>query len=140
MDFPKTVFIKQHFDPQKIDDPAAEVKKEIAGLGLAETVKPGQTAAVTAGSRGIRNIDIITRTVVDELKNLGLKPFIVPAMGSHGGATAEGQAKVLAGFGITEDSMGCPIKSSMDVEYLGDAGDGYPVTWTNMRPEPITWW
>jgi hypothetical protein len=127
MDFPKTTLIKQHFDPQKIDDPAAEVKKEIAGLGLAETVKPGQTAAVTAGSRGIRNIDIITRTVVDELKNLGLKPFIVPAMGSHGGATAEGQAKVLAGFGITEDSMGCPIKSSMDVEYLGDAGDGYPV-------------
>ena len=127
MDFPKTALIKQHFDPQKIDDPADMVKKEIAGLGLAEAVKPGQTAAVTAGSRGIRNIDTITRTVVDELKGLGLKPFIVPAMGSHGGATAEGQVKVLAGLGITEESMGCPIISSMDVEYLGDAGDGYPV-------------
>ena len=127
MEFPRTALIQQYFDPQKIDDPVAEVKKEMAALGLAERVKPGQTAAITVGSRGIHHIDLITKTVVDELKALGLKPFIVPSMGSHGGATAEGQAKVLAGFGITEESMGCPIKSSMDVEYLGDAGDGYPV-------------
>ena len=75
--------------------------------------------AVTAGSRGIRNVDIITKAVVDEVKARGAQPFIVPAMGSHGGATAEGQLAMLAGYGITPETMGCPIRSSMEVVELG---------------------
>jgi hypothetical protein len=75
--------------------------------------------AITAGSRGIANIDRITRAVVDEMKSLGLAPFIVPAMGSHGGATAEGQAKLLEHYGVTESAMGCPIRSSMEVVEIG---------------------
>ena len=75
--------------------------------------------AVTAGSRGIRNVDIITKAVVDFVKQKGASPFIVPAMGSHGGATAEGQVEILESFGITEKTMGCPIRSSMEVVELG---------------------
>jgi hypothetical protein len=89
-------------------------------------VKPGQTVAITAGSRGIANVARITRAVVDELKALQLKPFIVPTMGSHGGATAEGQRTVLEHYGITEAAMGCPIRSSMEVVQIGEV-KGIPV-------------
>jgi hypothetical protein len=95
-------------------------------LRLQDRVKPGQTVAITAGSRGIANIDRITRAVVDELKALGLTPFIVPTMGSHGEATGEGQRKILEHYGITESSMGCPIKSSMEVVRIGEV-KGTPV-------------
>jgi len=127
MKLPKVALVEQRFDPQRIEDIPAEVAKEMAGLRLEEKVRPGDAVAVTAGSRGIANIDVVTRAVVDELKRLGARPFIFPAMGSHGGATAEGQAGILRKYGITESSMGCPIRSSMEVEYLGDAGDGYPI-------------
>ena len=83
--------------------------------------------AITAGSRGVANIQIITGVVVDELKKLGAQPFIFPSMGSHGGATAQGQLMVLEKYGISESSMGCPLRSTMEVAYLGDAADGYPL-------------
>ena len=83
--------------------------------------------AITAGSRGIRNVDIITRSVVNFVKSRGATPFIVPAMGSHGGATAEGQRQLLAGYGITEDAMGCEIRSSMETVLLGRSELGKPV-------------
>ena len=83
--------------------------------------------AVTAGSRGISAIATITRTVIDTLKAMGARPFIVPAMGSHGGATAQGQTNVLAGYGITESDMGASIKSSMDVVDMGMSPFGFPV-------------
>ncbi|MCW3991444.1 MAG: DUF362 domain-containing protein [Candidatus Bathyarchaeota archaeon] len=127
MELPKMVMVEQRFDPRRIEDIPAEVAKEIARLRLEDKIKRGDTVAVTAGSRGIANIDTITKAAVDELKKLGALPFIFPAMGSHGGATAEGQARILEKYGITESSMGCPIRSSMEVEYLGDAGDGYPI-------------
>jgi hypothetical protein len=82
---------------------------------------------LTAGSRGIANLPLVLRTVVQFLMQMGARPFLVPAMGSHGGATAEGQERVLASFGITEDSMGVPIRSSMDVESLGTTEEGYPL-------------
>ena len=85
------------------------------------------SVAVTAGSRGIRNVDIITRSVVNFVKSRGATPFIVPAMGSHGGATAEGQRQLLAGYGITEDAMGCEIRSSMETVLLGRSELGKPV-------------
>lgn len=127
MKLPKMGLIEQHFDRQRIENIPAEVAKEMAGLRLKDKIERGDTVAITAGSRGIANIDTITKAVVDELKKLGAQPFIFPAMGSHGGATAEGQAGILEKYGITESSMGCPILSSMEVEHLGDAGDGYPI-------------
>jgi hypothetical protein len=118
--------VKQRFEGPTLHNIPSAVRETIASLHLGDRVKPGQTAAITAGSRGIANIDRITRAVADELKALGLKPFIVPTMGSHGEATADGQRKVLEHYGITEAAMGCPIKSSMEVVRIGET-KGLPV-------------
>lgn len=119
MQFPRMLRIKQRLEGPVLQDVATSVRESIRGLGLQGKVKPGQTVALTAGSRGVANIAKITRAVVDELKAMGLKPFIVPTMGSHGEATAEGQLKVIEHYGITEASMGCPLKSSMAVVEIG---------------------
>ncbi len=100
---------------------------EIDRAGMGERVRPGMRIAITAGSRGIRNVDEITRSVVTYVKSRGALPYIVPAMGSHGGATAEGQKELLAGYGITEDAMGCEIRSSMETVFLGLSELGKPV-------------
>jgi hypothetical protein len=118
--------VKQRFEGPTLHDIPAAVRDTMRSLRLQDRVKPGQTVAITAGSRGIANIDRITRAVVDELKALGLTPFIVPTMGSHGEATGEGQRKILEHYGITESSMGCPIKSSMEVVRIGEV-KGTPV-------------
>lgn len=117
-------FPDRHIEPQDIEK---EIFSEIERSGAGERVRPGMTIAVTAGSRGIRNVDIITRSVVHYVKSRGATPFIVPAMGSHGGATAEGQRELLAGYGITEETMGCEIRSSMEVVELGLSERGKPV-------------
>ena len=127
MKLPQMALIEQQFDPQKIDDVEASVVRQILELNLGGSIKDGESIAVTAGSRGIANVDIIIRSVVEELKKLGSHPFVFPAMGSHGGATAEGQIKVLAALGITEDFIGCPIKSDMEPDYLGTAREDYPI-------------
>jgi hypothetical protein len=114
MDSPLMLRIRQQLAGPTLANPLAEVRRQIRTLDLSGKVRPGLTIAITAGSRGITNIAGIIRTVVEECRALGLQPFIVPALGSHGGATAEGQAHVLAEYGITEAAMGCPIKSSMD--------------------------
>ena len=101
--------------------------EEIERSGMASRIHPGMRIAVTAGSRGIRNVDEITRSVVACVRAHGADPFIVPAMGSHGGATAEGQRELLAGYGITEETMGCPILSSMETVFLGNSELGKPV-------------
>ena len=101
--------------------------EEIEHSGMASRIHPGMRIAVTAGSRGIRNVDEITRSVVACVRAHGADPFIVPAMGSHGGATAEGQRELLAGYGITEETMGCPILSSMETVFLGTSELGKPV-------------
>ena len=88
---------------------------------------PGASVAVGVGSRGIANIATIVRTVLRELKKEGMVPFIVPAMGSHGGATAQGQAAILASYGINEETMGVPVRATMDVVQLGALDDGYPI-------------
>lgn len=127
MKLPKMARVSQTFDGQKIEDIPATVTREMATLNLNAKIQKGDVVAITAGSRGIVDIDIILRTVVENLKKLGVRPFIFPAMGSHGGATDQGQLKVLEDLGITEATMGCPIRSSMKVVYLGDASDGYPI-------------
>jgi len=126
MVFPRMLRVKQRFEGPSLRDIPSAIRETMRPLHLRDKVKPGQTVAVTAGSRGIANIARITRAVVDELKALELKPFIVPTMGSHGGATAEGQRTVLEHYGITEAAMGCPIRSSMEVVQIGEV-KGIPV-------------
>src|SRR5262249_20660584 len=94
---------------------------------LGKTIRPNHTVALTAGSRGIANIPVILRGVVRFLRRLGAKPFIIPAMGSHGGGTAEGQRKIIESYGITEEFTGAPIRAGMEVRSLGSTPEGYPV-------------
>ena len=120
----RQLFPQEHIEPADI--PAA-VMEQLNQEPFRSKVQPGMEIAITAGSRGIANVDIITRAVVDFVKSRGATPFIVPAMGSHGGATAEGQLEILAGYGITPDAMGCQIRSSMEVVELGVSDTGMPV-------------
>ena len=126
---PSMFYARQTFDGAHIErrDIEKTIADEITRSGMAERVRPGMRVAITAGSRGIANVDEITRSVVAFVRSRGAHPFIVPAMGSHGGATAEGQREVLAGYGITEESMGCPILSSMETVLLGTSELGKPV-------------
>jgi hypothetical protein len=119
MAFPKMFRVKQELEGPTLADIPTAVRDTMRRLQLQGRAKTGQTVAITSGSRGVANIAVITKAVVDELKTLGLKPFICPTMGSHGEATAEGQRKILAHYGITEATMGCPLKSSMDVVEIG---------------------
>lgn len=125
--YPKISLIKQKFKAPTVKDIHGEIKKQLLRLDLSARVREGESVAVAVGSRGIANIDTITKSVVDELKDIGAKPFIVPAMGSHGGGTAEGQLSVLKKYGITEDTMGVPVRSSMEVVEIGRSGYGIPV-------------
>jgi hypothetical protein len=127
MNLPKMHRIRQKIDPPFVPDVAEAVRTEIRKLNLATRLKPGGRVAVTAGSRGVANIPTIMRTTCDCLKALGAQPFIVPAMGSHGGATAEGQLKVLARYGMTPESMDVPILSSMETVEIGRMPWGFPV-------------
>jgi hypothetical protein len=121
--FPRFFRLKQIFDAPALRDPAAATRAALAELPARNFIRRGMTVAVGAGSRGIANYDVIVRTVCDELKTLGAQPFIVPAMGSHGGATSSGQLEVLAHYGITEQTLAVPIKSSMEVVELGRTGE-----------------
>jgi hypothetical protein len=125
--FPTIFRVRQQFDAACLNDVPAEVHRQLVGLQLGEKVRPGQSVAITAGSRGIANINLITKAIVEHFKRLGAKPFIVPAMGSHGGGTAEGQRQVVESYGITESFIGCPIRSSMETVVLCRAADGFPV-------------
>lgn len=120
--FPRPVIEKD-----KIKD---AVFAEMSRPEIAATIKPGMSIAITAGSRGIANVDIITRAVVDFVKSKDAKPFVAAAMGSHGGATPQGQLQILAHYGITEETMGCPIKSSMEVVELGETDDGQKIAFS----------
>ena len=120
---PELYPVRQTFDPAHVEDIEAEVRAVFARPEIARRIRPGVKTALLAGSRGIANIDRIVHASVDALKALGADPVIIPAMGSHGGATAEGQIEVLAGYGITEKAMGCPIESSMEVVQTGCVGD-----------------
>lgn len=127
---PKMFRVKQVFPRPKIE------KDEIPGLienllsqeKFASRVKPGMRIAITAGSRGVANVALTTRCIANFVKSRGALPFVVPAMGSHGGATAEGQKALLAGYGVTEEYVGCPVLSSMEVKKIGvneEGGDVY---------------
>ena len=122
--FPRLFFVRQNFPDRRIKDIPGEVHAQLASSGFGSTLKPGARVALGVGSRGIENIATIVRAVVDYWKSRGCQPFIFPAMGSHGAATAEGQADVLAHLGIHEATMGCPVVSHLDVVSLGATEDG----------------
>ena len=121
---PRMVHARQRFSTDQIEDLPGAIRAELTRAGLETVVSPGMEVAITAGSRGITRIPEIIRTVADAVKAVGAAPFIVPAMGSHGGAIAEGQAAVLRDYGITEESTGAPVRASMDVVDLGRTANG----------------
>ena len=127
MQFPRMFRLRQRCDGPTLADVAGAVKRELENLSLANRIQPGESVAVTAGSRGIANIPLILKTVVGHLNDLGARPFVVPAMGSHGGATAEGQRAVLARYGITPERIGCEIRSSMETVVIGQTPSGLPI-------------
>jgi hypothetical protein len=124
MPLPRMLPVRQHFPDRSIRDVRGEVLRRLADCNFASRVQPGARIAIGVGSRGISNIAAITRAAVDYWKSQGSRPFIFPAMGSHGGATPEGQADVLAHFGIHEATMDCPVVSSLDVVSTGRTPDG----------------
>jgi Lactate racemase N-terminal domain len=124
---PRMFRVRQTFAGPRLDDIPAAVRTALAKLDLGQRIKPGQSVALTAGSRGIANISIILKSAVRFLRDLGAQPFLVPAMGSHGGSTAEGQRQVLESYGITDAFVGAPIRSSMEVVEIGRTPEGWPV-------------
>lgn len=122
--YPEFFRLRQRFESHAIDNVAEAVKKSLAVAKLSEQIQSGQSVAIAVGSRGIANLSQIVAEVVRCVIAGGGEPFIVPAMGSHGGATAEGQAAMLASFGIHADSVGCPIESSMETISVGTNKDG----------------
>ncbi len=124
---PDVALVRRHFSSHHLEDVAGEVRRQLHQTDLPGRVKAGQRIAITAGSRGVANIALILRVIVDELKKLDARPFIVPAMGSHGGATAQGQVDLIAEYGITQESMGVPILSSMETVVLGRTPQGATV-------------
>jgi hypothetical protein len=125
--YPQLIRVRQHFERPRIDDVAGAVSAALERLDLGGRIRPGDSVALTAGSRGIANIPVILRAVASFLQKLGAKPFLVPTMGSHGGGTAEGQRHILESYGITEEFVGVPIRASMDVIEVGTTPEGYPV-------------
>lgn len=121
---PKMVRIREKYEDDKIDDVKAHLINEMDNLEIDRMSLKGKKIAITVGSRGIPSLPVLVRTMCDKLKEWGAEPFIIPAMGSHGGGTVEGNVQILTDYGITEDAMGVPIKASMDVVQVGAINDG----------------
>lgn len=127
--------IVQIFEKNRIDNIPEEISKEFERIGLNDRIKPGMQIGITVGSRGIANIALIIKCVIEQVKKRRGVPFILVAMGSHGGATAQGQKKILENYGMTEKTMGVPIKSSMEVIELGGPKNGLPVYFDKLASE-----
>lgn len=127
MDFPEMVLVGQMFENNPLTDVTGVLKARLDSLPLVERILPGQTVAVTAGSRGIKDFLPVIQTLVKEIKEIGAAPFIIPAMGSHGGATREGQKAILRELNITSGTTGAQIRSGMSVEKIGTSVQGVPV-------------
>lgn len=133
--YPRMFRVRQKFDGPRLieteggraDFIESAVERELTRLKLTERIEPGESVAITAGSRGIQHVHRITRAIVQHLLRLGARPFLVPSMGSHGGATAEGQQHVIESYGMTEEYVGCPIRSSMETVIVCQTDEGFPV-------------
>lgn len=126
---PRMFRIRQKFPRERIlpEEIPEVIERLLSEEKFASQIKPGMRIAITAGSRGIANIALITKCIAGFVKAMGAEPFVVPAMGSHGGATAEGQTAILNSYGITEEYIGCPILSSMEVKKIGVNEEGMGV-------------
>jgi hypothetical protein len=127
MKLPAMIPIRQTFHTSPLLDIPKKVAAELARIEPERIIAAGQSVAVTVGSRGIANLSAVIAEIIRQLRKIGAQPFIVPAMGSHGGATAGGQKEILAHFGITAETMGVPVKSSMEVVQVSTTDDGVPV-------------
>lgn len=127
MPFPKVVKVRQDFPCPRVEDIEQAMREQFEKTEISSRIESGMEIALTAGSRGIANIDVILRSLVTLLKEAGAEPFIVPAMGSHGGATAEGQVEILESLGVTEESVGAGIRSSMETVEIGETERGTTV-------------
>jgi hypothetical protein len=121
------VRVRQKFPRPRVENVRTTLREQLGREEISSTIKPGMSVALTAGSRGVARIDTILRSLVQILRDMGAEPFIVPSMGSHGGATAEGQVEILESLGVTEEFCGAPIRSSMEVVELGETDRGVPV-------------
>ena len=124
---PRMVQVRQFFDASFIQEPQRVLEEELERKGRLCGDLTGKRVAVTVGSRGIPHLAQLVRTTVDWLKAQGAQPFIVPAMGSHGGASAEGQLEIVNSYGVTEEAVGVPVLPTMEVVQLGTLDDGTPV-------------
>lgn len=124
---PDMIEVRQSFPRPQVTDVEKAVLEELHRERIQETIKPGMTVAVTGGSRGVCNIPVILKAIVSFCREQGAVPFIFPAMGSHGGGTAEGQRSMLHSLGVTEEFCGCEIRASMDVTQIGTTAEGHPV-------------
>lgn len=133
--FPLMCDIFQKFENPRVDDIPGTVRSQMQSLNLSRIVKPGQSVAITAGSRGVANIAIILKEIAAHFLGLGARPFIVPAMGSHGGGTVEGQLKLLADYGVTEEKTGVPFRATMETVVVAHTDRGMPVHFDRFASE-----
>ena len=124
---PRMVRVRQTFPDGTIEDIRESVWKELSQEKIRSTIKPGMRICITAGSRGIDRLKEFIKTIADFVKECGAEPFIIPAMGSHGNCTAEGQREILRGYGVTEEYCGCPVISDMTTVTICHVPDGRPV-------------
>ncbi len=124
---PRMARVRQIFEASSVPDIPVAIDREFARPGVGERVRPGMRVAIAVGSRGLANLAEVVKAVVDHVQRRGGSPFIFPAMGSHGGATAEGQSAILESFGITERLVGAPIRSSMETRVIGHTCRGQDV-------------
>lgn len=132
---PRMVPVRQHFDPEAIADIPVAVRTELDRDEVRAKLRPGMRVAITCGSRGVANIAAVIRETVSFLKEQGACPFVIPAMGSHGGATAEGQKAIVTEYGVTEKTVGCPVLATMDVKEIGRLDDGRPILINRLAAE-----
>ena len=125
--FPDFYHIRINHPPRGLEEPEKTLQQDLQETLPQSGIKPGDTVAIGVGSRGIANIPLLVTTLCRCIRKMEAKPFIIPAMGSHGGATAEGQIKVLEKLGITEAVCGAPIISSMAVDTVGESMGEVPV-------------
>ncbi len=124
MELPRFFTVKQSLASQRVDDVAAALEDRLSSVARIDEIRPGHRVAIAVGSRGIDRIAEVAAAVARCVRDRGGSPFVVPAMGSHGGATAEGQIETLASLGVTEQAVGCPILSSMETIHLGTSSAG----------------
>ena len=126
-DIPLFLTVRQSFDRPRVGDVTAAVRGELEAVLPGRSIGADAHLGVAVGSRGVRDIATVVRAAIDFLKGRGARPFILPAMGSHGGATADGQRQLIAHYGVTEEAMGCPVQAEMETRSLGRTASGVEV-------------